>query len=53
VVFEAAFETSHWSHIVHFTGNQIPIVNDSAGEKVPSDLLPSSFCSEVFVPSRT
>ncbi len=47
MVFEAAFETCHCSCIFHFTGNQVPIVNDSVGEKVPSNLQPSFllFCS--------
>ncbi len=47
VIFEAAFETGHCSRIFHFIGNQVPIVNDSAGEKVPSNLQPSCFCHRV------
>jgi hypothetical protein len=39
VVFEAAFGSSHWFLIFHFTGIQVPIVNDSVGKEFLRVLL--------------
>ncbi len=47
VVFEAELEARHCSRIFHCTGNHVPIVNNSVGEKVPSYLQPGCLLPQI------